>query len=292
MTERLADISARVDGVRQLGAVVNAMRGIAAARVQQARTQVVAVDAYAATIAGAIGRALALVPPAPPEAVKRSSRLALVLFCAEQGFAGAFSERVLEAADADLARSEVFLIGTRGAAVASERSVTVNWKSALPAHSPGIPKLADRIAEALYPRIATGEISHLDVIVSEWRAGHGTQVERRRLFPFDMTRFPASSTASAPLLNLAPDMLLNELTADYLHALLCNAALHAFAAENEARMEAMAAAHDQIEHQLAALQATQRHVRQEEITAEIIELAAGETASRPGNERSHQPTSR
>ena len=34
MTERLADIGARVEGVRQLGAVVNAMRGIAAAPVQ------------------------------------------------------------------------------------------------------------------------------------------------------------------------------------------------------------------------------------------------------------------
>ena len=45
-------------------------------------------------------------------------------------------------------------------------------------------------------------------------------------------------------------------------------------------MEAMAAAHNQIERQLSTLQATQRHVRQEEITAEIIELAAGETASR------------
>lgn len=29
MTERLADISARIEGVRQLGAVVNAMKGIA-----------------------------------------------------------------------------------------------------------------------------------------------------------------------------------------------------------------------------------------------------------------------
>ena len=73
-----------------------------------------------------------------------------------------------------------------------------------------------------------------------------------------------------------------ELTADYLHAQLCNAALHAFAAENEARMEAMAAAHNQIERQLSSLRATQRLVRQEEITAEIIELAAGETASRSG----------
>jgi F-type H+-transporting ATPase subunit gamma len=294
MTERLADISARVDGVRQLGAVVNAMRGIAAARVQQARAQVVAVDAYAATIPGAMGRALALVPPVAPKAVapEAASRLALVLFCAEQGFAGAFSERVLETAGADLTGSDVFLIGTRGAAVASGRGVAVNWKSALPSHSPGIPKLADRIVEALYPRIATGEIGRLDSIVSEWRAGHGTVVERRRLFPFDMTRFPAPATASAPLLNPPPDMLLNEFAADYLHALLCNAALHAFAAENEARMEAMAAAHNQIERQLSALQATRRHVRQEEITAEIIELAAGETASRPDNQRSHQPTSR
>ena len=64
MTERLADIGARIDGIRQLGAVVNAMRGIAAARAQQARSQLIAVDGYAATIAAAIGRALALVPSA------------------------------------------------------------------------------------------------------------------------------------------------------------------------------------------------------------------------------------
>ena len=44
-------------------------------------------------------------------------------------------------------------------------------------------------------------------------------------------------------------------------------------------MEAMAAARNQIERQLASLQATSA-VRQEEITAEIIELAAGGTASR------------
>ena len=65
-----------------------------------------------------------------------------------------------------------------------------------------------------------------------------------------------------------------------MHAQLCEAALHSFAAENEARMEAMAAAHSQIDRQLGSLEATQRLVRQEEITAEIIELAAGEAATR------------
>jgi len=141
-------------------------------------------------------------------------------------------------------------------------------------------KLADRIAEALYARISMGEIDRLDAVFSQWQPGHGIHVECNRLFPFDMSAFPRSTDANAPLLNLACETLLSELTADYMHAQLCNAALHAFAAENEARMEAMAAAHKQIERQLSSLQATQRLVRQEEITAEIIELAAGETASR------------
>ena len=66
-----------------------------------------------------------------------------------------------------------------------------------------------------------------------------------------MAHFPRPTGANPPLLNLPPEALLSELTADYMHAQLCNAALHAFAAENEARMEAMAAARNQIERQLA-----------------------------------------
>ena len=279
MTERLADIGARIGGIRQLGAVVNAMRGIAAARAQQARLQLAAVDAYAATIASAVGRALALAAPAGQRSEGKPARVALVLFCAEQGFAGAFSERVLDATGAELGTSELFMVGTRGGMSITERGVAVAWHAAMPSHSAGIPKLADRIAEALYARIATGEIEQLDVIFTEWRAGGAAAVRRRRLFPFDLDAFPRPGRPDSPLLNLAPEVLVGALTADYMHALLCRAALHAFAAENEARMEAMAAARSQVERQLATLQARQRLVRQEEITAEVIELAAGETAS-------------
>jgi F-type H+-transporting ATPase subunit gamma len=80
------------------------------------------------------------------------------------------------------------------------------------------------------------------------------------------------------LLNLTPKILLAGLTADYLHAQLCHAALHAFAAENEARIAAMAAARDQVARQLSDLRVSERMVRQEEITAEVIELAAGAAA--------------
>jgi F-type H+-transporting ATPase subunit gamma len=290
VTERLSEITARIDGIGQLGAVVNAMRGIAAARVQEARGRLIAVDSYAATIARAIGEAVALLPPTSATGPRPPARLAIVLFCAEQGFAGAFSERVLDAVGHDLATAELFLIGTRGNTVAAERGTTAGWKCAFPAHSPGIPRLADRMAEALYPRIASGEIGRLDAAFAQRQPGHCTEVQRRRLFPLDMDKFPLPANAMPPLLNLAPAMLLRDLTTDYLFGQLCHAALHAFAAENEARMESMASARTQIERQLAILQASQCQVRQKEITAEIIELATGEIAIRSRRSDSHHAT--
>ena len=137
-----------------------------------------------------------------------------------------------------------------------------------------------RAVEALYARLASGEIDALDVVIGRWRPGIGADVKRQRLFPFDLSAFTSLLSANPSLLNLAPDALICALAADYMHAQLCRAGLHAFAAENQARMEAMAAARKQVERQLAQLQSHQRLVRQEEITAEVIELAEGETANR------------
>lgn len=279
MTLRLADISARIDGIQQLGAVVNAMRGIAAARAQQARSQLAAVDSYATVVAEGIGQALAAMQR-PADTASRPVHRALVVFAAEQGFAGAFSTRVLDFAAAELTKSTLFLVGTRGNTVLAERGITPDWIGALPSHSAGVPKLADEITDALYARIAKGEIDALSVVYARSEPGHPIDVVRDELLPLDPTKFSKPDHPSSPLLNLAPRALLAGLTADYLHAQFCHAALHAFAAENEARMAAMAAAREQIVRQLATLSAKEREVRQEEITAEVIELAAGGDANR------------
>ncbi|MCW6511916.1 FoF1 ATP synthase subunit gamma, partial [Lichenifustis flavocetrariae] len=266
MTERLAEVGARIDGIRQLGAVVNAMRGIAAARAQQARGQLASVDGYAAAIAAAIGQALTLTPAIRSESpAHRPTGSALVLFCAEQGFAGAFSERLLDAAGPDLGHGKLYLIGTRGGTVARERAITPEWSGAMPSHSDGIPKLAAVIAEALYRRIAAGDVDRLDAMFGRWDPGHGCRVERRRLFPIDLTTL-TSPKGNIPFVTLEPTVLIGELTAAYVHAELCKAALHAFAAENEARLQSMTSAHSQIERQLAELQSVQRIVRQDGIT--------------------------
>ena len=53
-------------------------------------------------------------------------------------------------------------------------------------------------------------------------------------------------------------------------------------------MESMAAARKQIDRQLAALEATQRMVRQEEITAEIINWPPGKPQARNADGRARR----
>lgn len=282
MTERLADLREHIGSVRELRAVINAIRGMAAARAQHAREQLAAVDSYTQTIAEGIGRALALKDGGAASASAAPGRggAALVVFCAEQGFAGAFSERVLDALRGDAGHAALFLLGTRGQMVAAERDLPLRWWGPMPAHAPGMPRLADQIAEALYAGIARGEFDRLDVVYSIGESGQGIRIERRCLFPLEWSAFRRAGAGSTPMHNLAPADLLNELAAAYLHAQLCHAGLHAFAAENAARMEAMAAAHAQIERKLAELDGREHQVRQAEITDEILELASGEAASR------------
>ena len=142
MTERLADITARIDGVRQLGAVVNAMKGIAAARAHMARTQVMAVDSYAATIAAAMSNVLGTGPALPAHPYETGGKTGLLVFGAEQGFAGAFSERVLDSIGQDPVT--LFLIGTRGLSVATARGLSPDWTAPLPSHPPASPNWPTR----------------------------------------------------------------------------------------------------------------------------------------------------
>lgn len=276
MSERLADLGARIDGMRQLGAVVNAMKGIAAARANSAREAIDAVNSYAATIASALSDALGPQNPAtPPQNTGQASdkRTGLLVFCAEQGFAGAFSERILDSITDDLSTTSMFLIGTRGHAIAQTRGHAPVWFAPMCSHAPGIPKLADTITKAIFRAQGEGAFERMEMIHAGSAFGQ-PHIVRQVLLPLDMSDLPAPGPMR-PLTQLPADTLITSLSEEYLHAMLCKAALHAFAAENEARMTAMASAGSQIKRRLGDFEVKLRQVRQEAITAEIIELGTG-----------------
>lgn len=272
MIERLADISARIDGISQLGSVVNAMKGIAAARAHVAREQVPAVDSYATIISTAMSSILSQRVQDDSTSTRSDSKVGLLVFCAEQGFAGAFSERVLQSIEDHLNCSTIFLVGTRGISIATHRGINAYWTAALPSHTARIPALANKITNAIYQSVAEEQINSLDAVFTTWEAGRPSIV-RQALFPIDLQDLQHDSTEH-PLIQIPEQALINSLGQDYFNAQVCKAALHAYAAENEARIQAMSSASSQIAGELETWQSTLRRVRQESITAEIIELGA------------------
>ena len=212
MVERLADIVTQIQNVRQLGAVVTAMRGIAASRAQKARSLLAGIEAYTDVVSRAIGQAMSLLPMdgtrVPP---LRRAKLGLILFCAEQGFVGAFSERVLDAGAGDLGSSLCLVIGNRGAAVASERGIKPTWSAPMATHVDAIPSFANRLADALYGYVATGALTKVDVLFSRSVSGSGTKIDRHSLLPIDFGRFARPMQKHAPLTTLAPSSCSNAL---------------------------------------------------------------------------------
>jgi F-type H+-transporting ATPase subunit gamma len=279
MAERLADIVAQTHNVRQLDAVVTAMRSIAASRAQQGRSLLAGIKAYTEVISGAIGQALSLVPADESSpAQSRPSGRGLILFCAEQGFAGAFSERVLDVVIGNLESATSFLVGSRGVTIANERGIRPTWTAPMATHVGAIPGLANRLADALYERVADESVAQVDIVFLRSRVGRSMEIMRYSVLPIDMSRFAPPLRNQLPLATLAPWILLERLASEYVYAQLCEAAMHAFIAEHEARMMAMASAKTNIESKLAELSRREHRLRQEEITTEVIELAAGAEA--------------
>ena len=271
MTERLADVSRRIAGTRQLDDVVAAMRGIAASRVQNAHALMAGVRAHAEVIGRAIGQALPLLEADGVPANNALGPRAVVLFCAEQGFAGAFSDRMLKALSGG--QEDVLLIGTRGGVIAAESGVTPVWQAPMVSHARLMPVLADRIAEALYDWISRTGGRHVDLLVPRFEGG-SVVAERRSLLPFDYRRFNVPPAPQPPLTMLPPRILLRGLAEEYVVAALCEAVLTAFAVENEARVAMMLSAGTSLDTKLEELRTLERQVRQEEITAEVVSLAS------------------
>ncbi|MBN8194832.1 hypothetical protein JI667_22290, partial [Bacillus sp. NTK074B] len=85
--------------------------------------------------------------------------------------------------------------------------------------------LADTIVKAIYRSLGESRLERVDMVHAGWASGQ-PQVVRQILLPVDLSALPPPG-ATRPLTQPPTDALINSLSGDYLHALVCKAALHA-----------------------------------------------------------------
>ena len=278
----LGETQARIASIRKLKTVVGAMRGIAATHAQQARESLKGYRAYTQVIADGLGRAIELLQPTatggPPSVTGGAG--ALVVFTAEHGLAGAFSEHVLESLH-DAEAAQLFVVGARGLALIEQRGWRAAWSAPMSSQASGVGATARRVADALYAGFVAGRFSRVEIAFAKLSGAGGSDVVRRTILPVDLGAFRKPSRGPAPIVNLAPQRLVEQLVGEYVFAELALAALESFAAENTARLTTMESARLNIEQKLDELSVQERLQRQEQITAEVQEVTSGALASEP-----------
>jgi F-type H+-transporting ATPase subunit gamma len=283
---RLSEIQSHITSMAELLDIVGAMRSLAGMRVQEAQHALPGIRSYAQSMAAAIGSVLLLLPQPVREAGQESGRRALILCTAEHGFVGGFNERMVDAAEATLKLSDIlFVLGSRGATLAFERGRKILWTRPMATRLAGAPDTVNHLTSELYTRIARGEVARVEVLFGRYRQGARSSIERRLVLPLDTATLVVKPARQVPLYNLPPQSLLEKLMAEYVFALLTEAAVESIASENAARFAAMESAHDNVSKKLAGLQENARRARQTEITSELLDLITGTEAMQAGSRR-------
>jgi F-type H+-transporting ATPase subunit gamma len=278
----LGETQARIDSVRKLGTVVGAMRGIAATHAGKARAALAGYRTYAEIVAAGLARAAPLIEDSGAHGSGQpSGRPVVIIFAAEHGFAGAFAERVLDAARLPQQR-RLFLVGARGESQAEQRGWRVEWSTSMASQVAGVSAVARRIADSLYTHLMEEPLAGAEIVHARPSGAAGFTIVQTRILPIDLDALRAPASGPPPLVNLPPRRLVEQLVGEYVFAELALAALESFASENAARLATMESARLNIDQKLEELTGRERLLRQEQITAEVQDVIAGALASEPG----------
>lgn len=156
---------------------------------------------------------------------------------------------------------------------------TTAWARPMATRPQSAPGTVRPLTAELYRFIARGLIRRVDVMFVRHPQGGTATIEQRQLLPINPASFVSSRAGPPPLHNLAPDLLIEKLVADYVFAVLTEAVVESLAGENAARLAAMGSAYDNVSKKLEELRQDARLARQDEITTELLDLVTGAEAS-------------
>jgi F-type H+-transporting ATPase subunit gamma len=273
--ERLARLNARIDSLDELRDLFRAMRAMAASHVQEAQTALPGIRRYAETIEAAIARAALLLPAGDGAVLGAAAGGSDVLIAvsAEQGFAGGFNEQVLDRAAAERRPGQQLgIVGQRGARLAEERGLAVDWDVAMATHVGGVVGAVRQVARHLQGA------ARASVVFAGYRKGGRFEVETRSILPLDPALVRGDAPGGPPLLQLAPEELLQSLAAEYLFAELTRSVMESLASENGARLHRLESADHNICDKLEMLTRQERRVRQDATTEEMLDVVTGTEA--------------
>src|ERR1700704_1595795 len=275
----LIDIRRRLRSIKNSQQITKAMKMISAARLRKAQERALAARPYAKMLGEMLANVAAAASQDPDAggnpllAVRPENKILVVVVTADRGLAGGFNANLLKLA-------QRFVNEHKGAELSFELIGRKRGGRILGEHLDMMRTLdlayAEKIADAISERFASGEIDTVYMFVNEFKSVVSPTLSETRLLPMEV---PKSQEQVDYIYEQKPAELLGTLLPRYIKLQVYRALLESVAAAHASRMTARAAASSNASDVIDKLTLYMNRVRQASITKEIIEVVSGAAAA-------------
>ena len=284
----LRELQRKLESIKVLREIVGAMRNLAAIYMRRAEATLRAIRPYADVVETAMRLTLERAQ-ADPVDVDDDGPCVAIVFASDQGLCGTYNERVVRAALAFQQRRagpvEFVAIGLRGSQLLTQHGAEPALSVRVPTSLEGIRARVPELAAQVFQAYTARDVTRLFFIYNAYEGmGRFTGRERRVLppSPQDLDLGKDRILGYEPILTAPPAELLGYIVEEYFYIELYRGLLEGHASENGARLASMTAASTNIDKRLTEITQEFQSVRQDVITAELLDVVGGAEALRQG----------
>lgn len=291
--ETIETLKRGMESVEGLKSVVRAMKTLSAVSIRQYETAARAVNEYHGDVELGLSAVIRKEDVRPgPLRHRGPARLIAVVIGSDHGLCGQFNDRVVDRAlkeepDHRGAGGETLILAVGARALAKLENAGRH-----PARTIMTPSAVSGVKTAARKILLTidewgGGAGRVTLYHNSPRGGTAYATVKSRLAPIDLGRFLKRGGAPWPVRSLPSwsmdrKLLLSILTRELLLAATLRALAESLASEHASRLAAMQAAEKNIDNHLAEITSRFRTLRQELITAELLDIVSGFEAQRRG----------
>jgi F-type H+-transporting ATPase subunit gamma len=285
VSDSLASLRHKLDGAKQLGSVVRAMKAISASSIGQYEKAVDSLSQYQRAVE--LGLSLCLGdehPAATDPATAGDHPIGAVIFGSDQGLVGRFNEVIGDFAGETLRKlpgpKTVWAVGERTCPALEAAGLTITKRFVVPSSVAAITMLVTEIQIEIEQFTAGGRCREIHVFHNSPRAAAHYEAASQRLLPLDaawqerLSEIPWPNSQLAEVLG-GGTASLPALVHEQLFISLYRACAESLASENVSRLQAMQRAEKNIESVASDLQLSLNRLRQSSIDEELFDVVAG-----------------
>jgi alternate F1F0 ATPase F1 subunit gamma len=269
------DLEQRVKTFEDIHDIVNAMKAYAGLNIRKTEQYISTVRTFEQNVFYALAGLIACCPVITiPE--RSEGRRVLIVFGSDQGLCGAYNDRLAEAVSKVLkAGDALFIVGRRLKSAVERKELRIADFTESAVSVEGIRDKMETLLVKIRAVYSEADFFNLAVVFTSIIKNRA-EIIIDLILPPDMKKIRnVEFPLKRPLLYLNPDMLFEKLVREILYISVYRGYLEALRSENWYRIRSMESASENITKNITDLEVSRKYLRQEEITAEILEILGG-----------------